>query len=201
MNNSVENNNNPSNNNDLLLNLNESKLKFTEKKLVQDIFENLKNENALVHKDDLFVFLLSVINLYEFYLIKVNKNNFNEKEILEEVLKKKINDEEVSIIKKTHKKDINSYILSRVEEKFVSSIVSTRKYVGFDNQNKAIITLQMAQIIHKDFNFLSINNSNANHSLSKKEKILKPNLPFRPTTNPNSDKLSSNFRRKIQIVI
>jgi len=55
----------------------------------------------------------------------------------------------------------------------------------------------MAEDIHKDFNFLSINNSNANRVCKKAEP--RPQMSFKPTTNPNSDLLSSNFRRKIRI--
>ena len=194
-------NTSPSNNNDLLLNLNESKLKFTEKKLVQEIWENLKDNEGLVDKNNLYLFLLSVVNLYDYHLIKKNKKNFNEKIILSELLKSEIKDEELSSMIKSRKKEINQYILAKVNEEILSKIKTSKKYVGFDENNSLYISNKMSDNIHKDFNFLSINNSNANHVFSNKDKNQKTIMTFRPTTNPNSDKLSSNFRRKIQIVI
>ena len=189
-----------STNNDLLLNLNESKLKFTEKKLVQEIWENLKDADSLVSKDNLYIFLLCVINLYDFYLTKKSRNQYKDIEILEALMNRKIQVEELEIEKKCMKKEINQYILVRVNEEILSKIKIKRRYVGFDEKYNLLISSKMSESIHKAFNFLSINNSNANHAFFKKENSHKLVFTFRPTTNPNSDKLSSNFRRKIQIV-
>jgi len=89
--------------------------------------------------------------------------------------------------------------LNKINEHIISKIKNSKKYVGCDENNNIYISLQMAEDIHKDFNFLSINNSNANHVYKKTTS--RPQMSFKPTTNPNSDLLSNNFRRKIQIDI
>jgi len=75
----------------------------------------------------------------------------------------------------------------------------SKKYVGFDENNNLIVNIDMAKLIHKDFNFLNVNHSSYNSELFKKklpENSVK--LTFKPETNKNSDKLSNNFRNKIQ---
>ena len=75
-----------SNNN--IVNFNESSLKLVEKKLVCEIYENLKNSEGYIDKDQLLLFLLSLINLYEYYLLKINKHKFNLPEITCELKEK-----------------------------------------------------------------------------------------------------------------
>lgn len=192
----------PNNNNDLLLNLNESKLKFTEKKLVQEIYENLKDDQGLVNKDDLYLFLLSVVNLYNYHSLKQNRKNIKESEILSTILGREVKEDDPNFktLLKENKKEIEKLAIKRLDEDAQAQIKSQRKYVGFTEDNKIVITKAMSDNIHKDFNFLSINNSNANHIPPKKSKKQANNMTFKPSTNPNSDKLCSNFRRKIQIV-
>ena len=60
---------------DKMLNLNESAIKQKEKKLVSEITENLINSDNLIDKEDLYYFLLAILNLYETCLIKVHKLN------------------------------------------------------------------------------------------------------------------------------
>jgi hypothetical protein len=63
----------------------------------------------------------------------------------------------------------------------------------------------MANLIHKHFGLLSINyfskeNQTANENTNKAYPFANPQNTFKPNTNPNSDKLSTNFRKKIKAV-
>lgn len=56
-------------------NLVENSLRQQEKKLVTQVWENLKDDEGNVNTDHLFLFLLSVINLYEFHLYSSYKKD------------------------------------------------------------------------------------------------------------------------------
>ena len=55
--------------------LNESTIKQQEKKLVCTIWENLKDDDGLVTSDHIFLFLIAVLNIYEFYLYDSYKHD------------------------------------------------------------------------------------------------------------------------------
>lgn len=56
-----------------MLSLNESVLKQKEKRLVQDIIDNLRESEDLIDKENLYYFLLAVLNLYETCILKLHK--------------------------------------------------------------------------------------------------------------------------------
>ena len=200
------------------MNFNESSLKLVEKKLVCDIFENLKNSENVVDKNQLLLFLLSLINLYEYYLLKINKYKFNISQICtqmenqrNELIKSKSRSQEKislnKISKKTkaeEKREINNFVLEIINNEIASRIKVIKKYGGLDENGVYYITIPMSKNINKDFNLLSINWSNYNHVHNKeKNKQVSGTInsnTFKPIINSNSKKLSINFRRKIQSV-
>ncbi len=103
------------------------------------------------------------------------------------------------------KKEINKYILDKINQELISNIKVSKKYGGTDENGIYRITIPMSKNINKDFNLLSVNWSNYNHMNNKEnqKKIATSNcsnLTFKPIINSNSKRLSVNFRRKIQNV-
>lgn len=60
--------------------LNESIIRQKEKKLVCGIWESLKNDEGLVSADHIFLFLLAVLNIYEYYLYDSYKRDMKKDE-------------------------------------------------------------------------------------------------------------------------
>ena len=74
------------------------------------------------------------------------------------------------------------------------------RYGGFDKENNYIITFDKEKLINKDFKIFYINYSNTTALSAKKlsqQKHKEPDPTFKPTINPNSEKLCNEFRRKI----
>ena len=74
-----------------IINLTESVIKQQEKKLICLLWENLKDEEGLVNTDQLFLFVLSQLNLYEFYMYSTFKKHHINKKFITETVKE--NDE------------------------------------------------------------------------------------------------------------
>ena len=55
----------------------ESSIAQTEKKLILELFDNLKDSQNFINIDNLFTFLLAILNLYEVYLLKNHEENSN----------------------------------------------------------------------------------------------------------------------------
>jgi len=114
--------------------------------------------------------------------------------------------------KKSKITDKNNQItkaLETINEENIKQITKSRKFVGFNNSDNVIISLQMSKIIQKEFSLLSLNyvngkyqfNNNPNHNLEGKSTTSGNNvntLTFKPVTNQNSNILSQNYRKKIQ---
>jgi len=179
----------------------ESKNKTQEKNLVNEIWNVLKDKEGLINKDYLFIYLLCVINIYDYFLIKINKKQFNsnEKESIQKLREKHEINKDKPVYTNEYINELNKIILNKSNEEICSKMKESKKYVGFDENNNLIVNIDMAKLIHKDFNFLNVNHSSYNSELFKKklpENSVK--LTFKPETNKNSDKLSNNFRNKIQ---
>lgn len=180
---------------------------------MNDIYENLKNSEGFVEKNQLLLFLLCLINIYEYYLLKVNKSKFNVAEIAGELKKESIgpkakskSQEKISTTSITpddQKREVNAYILNRINKEITSRIKVTKKYGGLDENGELYIPIEMAKSINKDFNLLCVNWSNHNqiHNKHKPSHHHSNSLSFKPAINNNSKKLSINFRQKIQSVI
>lgn len=193
---------------DKMLNLNESAIKQKEKKLVSEITENLINSDNLIDKEDLYYFLLAILNLYETCLIKVHKLN-KVSDVNKELASKKIKgDVKTKVPTKEEKEklmqELNISLLKKLNDDIISRTKVIKKYGGLDENNNFLISLTAACQINKDFNLLYINYSNnafLNQRENHKESKTKKTLQFKPVINPMSDKLSINFRRRIQSVI
>ena len=195
-----------------MLNLNESAIKQKEKKLVIEIIENLKDSEDFIDKEDLFKFLLAVLNLYETCLIKINKLTSNPIIQKESGGKQKVSKTDIKgkVVTKIEKERIQQLLekslLNNINQDVLSRTKVIKKYGGFDENNNFLINIAAGNLINKDFNLLYINYSN-NAFLNQREtnkeskKKLKLPLQFKPVINPLSDKLIINFRRKIQSVI
>jgi hypothetical protein len=191
-----------------MLYLNESVLRQKEKKLVNEIYETLKDSDNLIDKEDLYYFLLAVLNLYETFLLKLNKNKETNIVVEKSNAESKVKNQKDSLKKDKErlKEERKRAILTEINQDILSKIKTTRKYGGFDDQNKFIISLPIGELINKEFNLLYINYSNNaffNQKQTNKESKtrLKCAMKFKPEINRNSEVLSANFRRKIQSVL
>ena len=155
------------------MNFNESSLKLVEKKLVCDIFENLKNSENVVDKNQLLLFLLSLINLYEYYLLKINKYKFNISQICTQM-----ENQRNELIKSK----------SRSQEKISLNKIS-KKTKAEENKDFNLLSINWSNYNH-------VHNKEKNKQVSG---TINSNT-FKPIINSNSKKLSINFRRKIQSV-
>jgi len=190
-----------------MLYLNESVLRQKEKKLVNEIYETLKDSDNLIDKEDLYYFLLAVLNLYETFLLKLNKNKETNNVVEKTNAESKVKNQKDAQKKEKErlKEERKRAILKEINDDILSKIKTTRKYGGFDDQNKFFISLPVSELINKEFNLLYINYSNNaffNQKQNNKESKtrLKCAMKFKPEINRNSEILSANFRRKIQSV-
>ena len=210
-------------NNTTIVNFNESSLKQKEKKLVNELYDNLKDSEGYINKDQLFIFLLSILNLYEFYLVKMNLEKFDTNDILREIaekeqqfhsnkndLKSSSKNKHMSFEKigdKISNEDekINKYIIDKINTEILSKLKITKKYCGFDEKGNFYITMQMSKTINRDFNIFGINCLNSFYDnkkqLTSSSLFESKNMTFKPCIDEKSKKLSLKFRRKIQSVI
>jgi hypothetical protein len=191
------------NNNDFFSSLNDLKIFTEDKKLSLEVFEIMKDNLGLVPRENLFIFLVCIINLYDYYLLKTNN------------IKTSIETNSNYAKKKDKNQDLNSSVLSKkeikenalrdVDQDITKKIIINKKFIGYDEKGNLCINLHMANLIHKHFGLLSINyfskeNQTANENTNKAYPFANPQNTFKPNTNPNSDKLSTNFRKKIKAV-
>jgi hypothetical protein len=144
-------------------------LKAQEKKLILNIINELKDENDNIKKNDLYIFIISILNCYKYYQYSKKKGR--------------------------SKEDIEA-----LGKELEAKIVRQMKYGGLDGENNYIITYEKERLISKDFKIFYINYSNSSSTSAKKislQKHKEENLTFKPTINPNSEKLCNEYRRKI----
>ena len=171
----------------------ESMHKLEEKKLSCDIWEALKDKDGYVNVDHLFIFILAVINLYEYYLYSsFKKSGFAVNSA-----------EEVPIEKNKTKRDAKEKeaILSKISNDINSRIMSQGKYCSYDTEKNFLITFEKSKLIQKDFGLFYINFMNSN-SISKKKSIQSQaytsvNTELKPQINRNSEKLYVEYRNKL----
>lgn len=174
----------------------ESSLKLEEKKLVCEMWEALKDSDGYVNVDHLFIFILAVVNLYEYYLYssykKANDVSVKSDTGVENEKKDKIEKDKYDPNKKKQE------ILAKISNDINSKIVSQGKYSAYDSDKNFLISFEKAKLVKKDFNLFYINFMNSN-SIVKKKAPVKVNLnqAFKPSINHNSEKLSSEYRKKL----
>ena len=196
------------------ISLNKSTIKKKEQQLIFKIFDMLKSKDGLVDIEPLFLFLLSLLKLYEYYMIKCyNKHGTkNEADInLSNIVSHPLTLSESS--KTLHKNDLLDEDQRRVKEEVLINKIDQdlrakinpkfiKKYISKDFNEHIIITFEQAKLINKDFNQLYMNWSNydgqskLNNKKSKKlldeEKTL-----FKPKISEKSRELYQEYRKKM----
>jgi len=173
----------------------ESVLKLEEKKLVCEMWEALKDSEGFVNVDHLFIFILAVINLYEYYLYSsYMRTNSTEKSSIAE--------QEASMKEKSENwTKEKEKILSKISTDINSKIVTQARYCSFDADKIFMISFDNSKLINRDFNIFYINFMNSNSIVKKKslDKIQnrESGRVFKPSINPNSEKLSHEYRKKL----
>lgn len=175
----------------------ESKLKQNEKKLICDVWDALKDSEGYVNVDHLFIFVLAVINLYEYYLYTSYKKNKRYIETTKKVTEKK-NAKSKKSDKQKQKFDI-SEVMAKINADINAKIVKQNKYGAFDDQNNFVIPLDKAKIINKDFSIFYINFMNSKSKREKREPEVNPifRVTYTPQINEKSQKLSEEYRKKV----
>ncbi len=196
----------PNANDDINSNLNENAIALNEKKLVLELFENLKDYDNQVNIDHLFIFLLSILNLYEVYLLKIHQMNDNLEESKAEEQssncesKKSLAKDQSKISAIQRKKEEKLSILINLNNEMIAQIKKPCKYGGMDEENNFICPIVSSRSIFKDFNLFYINWSNLTYINRKKKINMDTEHTFKPKINQKSVKMSNAYRQKIQIV-
>ena len=155
--------------------------------------------------------MLAILNLYEAFLVKIHKLDFSFKKSQKQVDKSKDankeikNSKKLKINKDQQNEEAKIALLNKLNIEISGKIKTYKKYGGLDENNKFLISLSSAKQINKDFNLLSINFSTYAYinqkEINRESKTKnKASLSFKPSIDPNSEKLSINFRKKIQNV-
>jgi hypothetical protein len=182
--------------------------KSQERKLLTEMYENLKDSEGFVNLDHIFIFCLSVLNLLEYFIVKSYKLDNDElselqsqslntqpsmKSLKSSVSNTKILSKMNSVL--TLGEDTYNNLVHKLNLDLNSRIVNSRKYGGFDEEQNYIITFSHAKLIFKDFNLFSFN---YNSTGQKKQKIIVEEEPsFKPKINQKSIQLSNKYRQKV----
>ena len=171
--------------------VNENKIQFNEKKLVNDSFNFLKLEGDKAKIIDIKNFLICVVDMQNYNLYQMFKSA-HEQEL-----------KELFPPEKFKKEDIPELIITKQNEELLSKIDKTNKknnkYFSISTENKIIFTLDKSPTIKKDFNMFSLNYRNQKKK-SRDDKIMnmmKEQCPFKPEINEKSNKLYQKYKDKV----
>jgi hypothetical protein len=187
--------------------------KNTEKKLIIDIYDTIKDKDELINLDHLFIFLLSILNLLEYYIIKSTKQNENIEE-QNEVVKSnsqktlKTNGSTTKVLMKnsstlTLSDEATQNLIHKLNLELTKRIIVNKKYGGFDEEDNYIISFTHAKQIQKDYTLFAFNWSSFIHNGNKKrmtEPSEKKDLTFKPKINKKSELLCNEYRKKVVMV-
>ena len=187
--------------------------------LLNEIYENLKDSNNLISIDHLFIFSLSIVKLFEYYIISnyqitnsttLNTESLenNKKEISNSISQKDLKINIISNNKLLHKNNSvlqvnslenNCLKLDYINKELQSRIIKNMKFGGFDSNNNFIITCTHAEMIFKNFLIFyqnysnpNINKENNNNEFSK-ENIKKKQMIRASTSNSFVQSYKSNL--------
>ena len=172
------------------LSSNEGLIKQEEKRLLSEIYENLKENDNNVKISNLKKFLYCIIGLYNYILFKefsnANPNEF--KNFVNNVNNNNENDDNYDeiIIKQNEE----------IENNIDKNNNNNNKYISYDQNNNKIYSLKNSKNIKKDFNLFSINFSQ-NRIKKNPTNINNEKNLFVPNINKNSEQMSQKFREKI----
>ena len=171
--------------------VNENKIQFNEKKLVNDSFNFLKLEGDKAKIIDIKNFLICVVDMQNYNLYQMFKSA-HEQEL-----------KELFPPEKFKKEDIPELIITKQNEELLSKIdkanKKNNKYFSISTENKIIFTLDKSPTIKKDFNMFSLNYRNQKKK-SRDDKIMnmmKEQCPFKPEINEKSNKLYQKYKDKV----
>ena len=186
--------------------------------LINEIYENLKDSKGLMNIDHIFIFCISILKLFEYYILsnyqistlttiqnESVENNNNNKEITNSVSQKdlKINNFNKLLHKNNSVKYVNSVEnknskLDFINKELQNRIIKNMKYGGFDIDNNFIISCNHAKLIFKNFLIFyqnysnpNINKENPNNEFSK-ENIKKKQMIRASTSNSVVHSYKSN---------
>ena len=169
--------------------------------LINEIYDNLKDPKGLMNIDHIFIFCISILKLFEYYILSnyqmsnlttiqnesVENNN---KEISNSISQKdlKISSSNKLLQKNNSVKYVNSVEnknskLDFINKELQNRIIKNMKYGGFDIDNNFIISCNHAKLIFKNFLIFYQNYSNPN--------IYKEN--------PNNEFSKENIKKKQMI--
>ena len=148
--------------------------------LINEIYDNLKDPKGLMNIDHIFIFCISILKLFEYYILSnyqmsnlttiqnesVENNN---KEISNSISQKdlKISSSNKLLQKNNSVKYVNSVEnknskLDFINKELQNRIIKNMKYGGFDIDNNFIISCNHAKLIFKNFLIFYQNYSNPN---------------------------------------
>ena len=167
----------------------ESTLQQDEKKLINQLYESLKNDDDTVDNDKLLKFLISILGLSNYDLYRQFKANHQESEISNLITDKTSKDEKLEIM-------INKQN-SENESKINKDNKKDNKYVSFDNDNKLIIPINKSKLIRRDFQLFKITYMSSRTNLKKKDKVKEEKYNFKPNINQKSEIIYEKYKEKM----
>lgn len=183
--------------------------KNQERRLMVELYENLKDNDGLVDFDHLFIFCLSILNLLEYFVVKSYKGEGNQGEVQQMAHNSsqktlKSSNSNPRLMKKTNSvltlnDESMENLIHKLNLELNSRILVQKKYGGIDEENNFIITFNHAKLIFKDFNLFAFNYNSAiyKNKQNKTPKVVIPENNFKPKINPKSAKLGNNYRQKV----
>ena len=201
---SSSNNNNADNNSSRKMNLEDlfnilrglnilSKLSTSieENKHVNDFYNEFKDPQGFLNKNDIFNFLLAILNFYEIYLLKRFKKNLKTKGI---------EDKHLIQSTKTMKEELLSNISESLEKDLENRILQHKNFGGLDSNNEYLILISKTKELQKEFNLFSIQWTSMNtYTKKKKSTAVKDHERVQPKIDKKSIKLSENHRKKMVV--
>jgi hypothetical protein len=173
----------------------ENSLKLEENKIIHDSFSALKldKNDSKIKLNDVKNFLIFILDNqnYDFY------HQFKTKHSVEEI-------KSLFPANKFKKEDIPELIIKKYNDELLSEVDKSNKknskYFSVSKDNKIIFTLDRYPIIKKDFNLLSLNYRNQKQK-QKDDKVICyiKKFPFKPKVNENSEKLYKNYKEKVML--
>jgi hypothetical protein len=190
-------------------NVNEDKTHSSvERKMLNDLYEALKDAEGYINIDHLFIFILAVINLYEYYLyssFKKTQVNMGSLENTEKSPKAEKSPKSEKEDKDKKRKFDRDQIMANIGNDINNKIVTKTKYGAFDEHNNFMIPIDKSKLINKEFSIFYINFMNRKAHVTKRVQKKNNNGSFsaqatyKPQINENSNKIYSEYRNKILV--
>ena len=193
-----------------------------ETKLLNTLFDNLKDENNFIKIDHIFVFSLSILNLFEYYIITNYQNSSQQStasqntDVSNSASQKTLKTvkSNTKIIQKNYSVNnvglskgngIDEQLINKINSELSGRITQNKKYGGFDNNGNFIITIPQSKQISKDFTTFyqnyslkptvisQTNNKTANNSATKQKQGVNTQLSSNKKTHSKSKSGNHNI--------